>query len=108
MAVESRLQNEILRRQHCEKQIFELNQHLLELQEQLAVANGLEAKREKFAQNMETSIKKVLKSWHEKEAQLESVIEKLRSEKQKSQADGSRLELVGQALFKFQIPTSSS
>ena len=59
VALESRLENEIFRRQHCEKQILELNENLLELQQQLAVANGLDKKRELFAQNMDISIQKV-------------------------------------------------
>jgi hypothetical protein len=61
IALENRLENEKLRRLHCEKQIFELNEHLLELQEQLAVANALDKKRELFAHNMDASLKKVVK-----------------------------------------------
>jgi hypothetical protein len=59
IALENRLENERLRRLHCEKQIFELNEHLLELQEQLAIAYALDKKRELFAQNMDTSLHKV-------------------------------------------------
>ena len=59
IALESRLEHEILRRQHCEKQIQSLNENLLELQQQLAVATGLDKKRESFAQNMDASIQKV-------------------------------------------------
>jgi hypothetical protein len=57
--IESQLENEIFRRKHCEKQIFELNQSILELQQQLAVANGIEKKHELFAENMDISIQKV-------------------------------------------------
>jgi hypothetical protein len=57
--LESRIEHEIFRRQHCEKQIHELNQNVLELQQQLAIANGLDKKRELFAHNMDLSIQKV-------------------------------------------------
>jgi hypothetical protein len=57
--LESRIEHEIFRRQHCEKQIQELNQNVLELQQQLAIANGLDKKRELFAHNMDVSIQKV-------------------------------------------------
>lgn len=59
VALENRIENEILRRQHCEKQIHELNENLLELQQQLAVAKGLNRKKEILIQNMEISIQKV-------------------------------------------------
>ena len=58
-ALENRLENETLRRQHCEKQIYELNEHLLELQQQLAVANCLDKKRDLFVQNMDVTLHKV-------------------------------------------------
>jgi hypothetical protein len=59
IALENRLEHEIFRRQHCEKQIHELNENLLELQQQLAVANGLDRKKEAIIQNMEISVQKV-------------------------------------------------
>lgn len=59
-ALENRLENEIVRRQHCEKQIHELNEHMLELEQQLAVAEGLDKKRETFAKNMDLSLQKVV------------------------------------------------
>jgi len=59
VVLESRIEHEIFRRQHCEKQIHELNQNVLELQQQLAIANGLDKKRELFAHNMDLSIQKV-------------------------------------------------
>lgn len=59
IALEKRLEHEIFRRQHCEKQIHELNENLLELQQELAVAKGLDRKKEIFIQNMEVSIQKV-------------------------------------------------
>ena len=58
-ALENRLENETLRRQHCEKQIYELNEHLLELQQQLAVANCIDKKRDLFVQNMDVTLHKV-------------------------------------------------
>ncbi len=48
--LETRLENETLRRQHCEKQIAELNEHLLEVQQQLTVANCLDKRRDLFVQ----------------------------------------------------------
>lgn len=59
IALENRLENETLRRQHCEKQIYELNEHLLEVQQQLAIANCLDKKRDVFVQNMDSSLQKV-------------------------------------------------
>ena len=77
-----RLQNEVIRRQHCEKQIHELNESLLELQQQLAVANDLVNKREAYAQTIDSALQKVTKAWRQKEAEIESTISKLKLEKQ--------------------------
>lgn len=60
IALEKRLEHEIFRRQHCEKQIHELNENLLELQQELAVSKGLDRKKEIFIQNMEATIQKVI------------------------------------------------
>jgi hypothetical protein len=57
--VESRLESETVRRQHCEKQIHELNENLLELRQQLAIAHDLGHKREVYAQTMDTALQKV-------------------------------------------------
>jgi hypothetical protein len=63
--IENKLENEITRRQHCEKQIHELNERLLELQQQLAVAHDLGHKREVYAQTMDSALQKVtLKNIH--------------------------------------------
>ena len=61
--MEQRLDSEMLRRQHCERQISELNKSILELQQQLAVANGLEKKRRSFAQSMSVALQKVFDSF---------------------------------------------
>jgi chromosome segregation ATPase len=81
MALESRLENETLRRQHCEKQIHELNEHLLELQQQLAIANSLDKKRDMFVQSMDASLQKILDNWKQREAKADKSLDKLRIER---------------------------
>lgn len=99
IALESRLENETLRRQHCEKQIHELNEHLLELQQQLAIASSLDKKRDMFVQNMDTSLQKILDSWKQKEVEAERSLEEARLQRQElvatEQKSAMRLQLLG-------------
>jgi hypothetical protein len=60
VAIENRLENEILKRKHCEKQIFELNENVIKLKEQIALYNCFENRREIFFQNFESIVEKVL------------------------------------------------
>lgn len=98
VALESRLENETLRRQHCEKQIHELNEHLLELQQQLAIASSLDKKRDMFVQNMDTSLQKILDSWKQREVRAERSLEEARLERQglvaSEQKSAMRLQLL--------------
>lgn len=55
-----KLENEIVRRKHCEKQIYELNQRLLESQQQLAISNELDKKRQLFYKKVESYFRKVV------------------------------------------------
>lgn len=57
--LESKVESELVRRQHCEKQIYDLNEKILELEQQLAVAHELERKRETSARSMDSSLRKV-------------------------------------------------
>ena len=101
IALENRLENEIFRRQHCEKQIHELNENLLELQQQLAVAQGLDRKKQTIIQNMEISVQKVLESWKQKEAVLETNLGKAKTEKENFLSNETRFKMVSDFGFKI-------
>ena len=57
--IEDRLENEKIRREHCEKEIRELNQKNLELQQKLAVSYEIEKKNAIFIQNADSNLQKV-------------------------------------------------
>ncbi len=94
IALENRLENEIFRRQHCEKQIHELNENILELQQQLAVAQGLDRKKETIIQNMEISVQKVLESWKQKESVFDTNLGKAKAEKENLLINETRFKMV--------------
>lgn len=54
-----KLEKEILKRQHCEKQIQELNKQKLYLEEQLAVVSALDHKKELFIHKLDKNLSKV-------------------------------------------------
>jgi hypothetical protein len=53
------IEKEVLKRQHCEKQIEELNKRILELDEQLTVVTALDHKKENFINKLERNLNKV-------------------------------------------------
>jgi hypothetical protein len=58
------LEKEVLKRQHCEKQIEELNKKLLQLDEQLAVVTALDRKKEQFINKLDKNLTKVILEPH--------------------------------------------
>lgn len=57
--VKARLEEEMVKRLQCEKQIEELNRSLCDARQQLAVASECEKKRNSFARKMDISLNKV-------------------------------------------------
>jgi hypothetical protein len=55
------LEQEICKRQQCEKQLKDLYQTLVDLQQKLAIANGLDRKRQMFGKNVDLALRKVKK-----------------------------------------------
>ena len=54
------IEKEVLKRQHCEKQIEELNKKILQLDEQLTVVTALDRKKESFINKLERNLNKVI------------------------------------------------
>ena len=53
------IEKEVLKRQHCEKQIEELNKKILQLDEQLTVVTALDHKKENFINKLDKNLNKV-------------------------------------------------
>ncbi len=80
--LETRLENETLRRQHCEKQIHELNEHLLEVQQQLTIANCMDKRRDLFVQGMDASLQRVLADWRARQQEAVTSLRRAKLERQ--------------------------
>ena len=100
--LKSVLEKEVLKRQHCEKQIEELNKKLLQLDEQLTVVTALDRKKETFINKLDKNLTKVfysfyflcpadylkfkkkfkiMNTWKEQENQMQMTMSKLKQDK---------------------------
>ncbi|XP_064639220.1 uncharacterized protein LOC135494856 isoform X2 [Lineus longissimus] len=76
------MEREKFRRQHCEKQIGNLQSRLLETQEQLAVATSTEKKKDIMIEQLDKTLSRVVEGWKKREAEKKEYIEVLKGEKE--------------------------
>jgi hypothetical protein len=76
------IESEILKRQHCEKQIQILNKKLLDVEEQLAVLNATDRKKEILIDKLKKTLNKIVENWKKKEEEMSKVVKKLSQDKQ--------------------------
>jgi hypothetical protein len=97
--LETKLEDEILKREHCEKQIQNLNQNLLRLEQELAIVNDQSKKREIQARAFDLNVQKCLREWKQKENEIENSINNLKNEKNNILKQQTKLSLVKKKTF---------
>nr|CAB3232459.1 centrobin-like [Phallusia mammillata] len=85
------LEKERYRRKHCEKQIQKLQKKMLEIQQELAVANSTERKKDLMIEQLDKTLAKVVDGWKDHEANLSNSIQQLTQEKEKHKEDTVKL-----------------
>ncbi|CAK8698269.1 unnamed protein product [Clavelina lepadiformis] len=76
------LEKETYRRKHCEKQIQKLQKKILDIQQELAVANSTDRKKDLMIEQLDKTLAKVVDGWKGHEANLAKSIEQLSLEKE--------------------------
>ncbi|XP_070537800.1 calponin homology domain-containing protein DDB_G0272472-like isoform X2 [Ptychodera flava] len=103
--MKDRLEREMYRRKHCEKQIQQLQNKMLELQQQLAVAVSTDRKKDVMIEQLDKTLAKVVDGWKKHEVEKTSFIEKLKEEKQKAEATNAKQQ---ELLKKFEAELSQA
>ncbi|XP_054851541.1 centrobin isoform X2 [Eublepharis macularius] len=76
------LDKEQARRKHCERHIQALQNRLLELQQQLAVAISADKKKDSMIEQLDKTLAKVVEGWNRHEAEQTETLHRLRTEKE--------------------------
>ncbi|XP_064409084.1 uncharacterized protein CNTROB isoform X2 [Latimeria chalumnae] len=75
------LEKERTRRKHCEKQIQTLQNKILTLQQQLAVAVSADRKKDIMIEQLDKTLAKVVEGWKKHEAEKDEVTRRLQEER---------------------------
>uniref|UniRef100_A0ACB8EXE5 Uncharacterized protein n=1 Tax=Sphaerodactylus townsendi TaxID=933632 RepID=A0ACB8EXE5_9SAUR len=76
------LDKEQARRKHCERHIQALQNRLLELQQQLAVAVSADKKKDGMIEQLDKTLAKVVEGWNRHEAERTETLRRLQAEKE--------------------------
>ncbi|XP_060111940.1 LOW QUALITY PROTEIN: centrobin [Heteronotia binoei] len=76
------LDKEQARRKHCERHIQALQDRLLELQQQLAVAISADKKKDGMIEQLDKTLAKVVEGWNRHEAERTETLRRLQTEKE--------------------------
>ncbi|XP_053117187.1 centrobin [Hemicordylus capensis] len=76
------LDKEQARRKHCERHIQTLQNRILELQQQLAVAVSADRKKDSMIEQLDKTLAKVVDGWNRHEAERTSALRRLQTEKE--------------------------
>nr|XP_056719609.1 LOW QUALITY PROTEIN: centrobin [Euleptes europaea] len=76
------LDKEQARRKHCERHIQALQNRLLELQQQLAVAISADKKKDSMIEQLDKTLAKVVEGWNRHEAERTETLHRLQTEKE--------------------------
>ncbi|XP_077171853.1 centrobin [Paroedura picta] len=76
------LDKEQARRKHCERHIQALQNRLLELQQQLAVAISADKKKDGMIEQLDKTLAKVVEGWNRHEAERTETLRRLQTEKE--------------------------
>lgn len=78
------LEKERTRRKHLERHIQNLQNRLLELQQQLAIAASSDKKKNIMIEQLDKTLAKVVEGWNKQEAELNDKMRKLQQEKEEA------------------------
>lgn len=91
------LGKEQARRKHCERHIHNLQNRILELQQQLAVAISSDKKKNTMIEQLDKTLAKVVEGWNRHEAERTAALRRLQTEKEAvDQALGRQKEKVAE------------
>ncbi|KAK1153353.1 centrobin-like [Acipenser oxyrinchus oxyrinchus] len=76
------VEKERTRRRHCEKQIQNLHNKTLELQQQLALAVSADRKKDIMIEQLDKTLAKVVEGWKKHEAEKNDAVKRLQEEKE--------------------------
>jgi len=119
------LEQEICKRQQCEKQLKDMYQTVVDLQQKLALANGLDRKRQMFGKNVDLALRKVralsfrlfkalrfkkiafyllkiLENWKKKESECQSIIIKLNNQIKRAHENEQKAIVVSVNLIRYE------
>nr|XP_034992213.1 centrobin isoform X6 [Zootoca vivipara] len=91
------LDKEQARRKHCERHIQALQNRILELQQQLAVAVSADKKKDSMIEQLDKTLAKVVEGWNRHEAERTATLRRLQTEKEGlEQALGKQKEKISE------------
>ncbi|XP_053218138.1 centrobin isoform X1 [Podarcis raffonei] len=91
------LDKEQARRKHCERHIHALQNRILELQQQLAVAVSADKKKDSMIEQLDKTLAKVVEGWNRHEAERTATLRRLQTEKEGlEQALGKQTEKISE------------
>ncbi|XP_048372795.1 LOW QUALITY PROTEIN: centrobin [Sphaerodactylus townsendi] len=102
------LDKEQARRKHCERHIQALQNRLLELQQQLAVAVSADKKKDGMIEQLDKTLAKVVEGWNRHEAERTETLRRLQAEKEAAvQMLGRHKEKMQEAEGRLEEATSA-
>ncbi|XP_061445302.1 centrobin isoform X2 [Rhineura floridana] len=91
------LDKERARRKHCERHIQTLQNRILELQQQLAVALAADKKKDSMIEQLDKTLAKVVEGWNQHEAERMAALRRLQTAKEAAdQALGRQKEKISE------------
>ncbi|XP_070582656.1 centrobin isoform X2 [Erythrolamprus reginae] len=76
------LEKELARRKHCERHIQILQNRILELQQQLAVAISADQRKDSMIEQLDKTLAKVVEGWNQQQAEWTLSLRRLQTEKE--------------------------
>uniref|UniRef100_A0A670Z6R8 Centrobin, centriole duplication and spindle assembly protein n=1 Tax=Pseudonaja textilis TaxID=8673 RepID=A0A670Z6R8_PSETE len=76
------LEKEQARRKHCERHIQALQNRILELQQQLAVAVSADQRKDSMIEQLDKTLAKVVEGWNQQQAERTATLRRLQAEKE--------------------------
>ncbi|XP_026544943.1 centrobin-like [Notechis scutatus] len=89
------LEKEQARRKHCERHIQALQNRLLELQQQLAVATSADKRKDSMIEQLDKTLAKVVEGWNQQQAERTATLRRLQADKETAEQGLGRQKEVG-------------
>ncbi|XP_063157714.1 centrobin [Candoia aspera] len=102
------LEKEQARRKHCERHIQAVQNRILELQQQLAVAVSADKRKDGMIEQLDKTLAKVVDGWNQHEAERTAALRRLQTEKEAAeQALGRQKEKIAEMEGRLQQVSSA-